>query len=319
MIMSMTPNLANANKVLKELGFPRAQLNDRSALCLLALLNLPPDKNWSEAEASMIGVTPIMQWIQTHYRRTYAPNTRETFRRQTIHQFLAAGLLVQNPDDPQRPVNSPATVYQIEPTALQLLRTWGTSLWPERLAAYLQLRPSLADRYAAERQVSKKPITIAMGGELTLSPGRHSELIKAVLEEFAPRFAPEAALLYIGDTASKWAFIDSERVSTLNIRLDLHGKMPDVILYDPNRNRLFLIEAVASHGPVDGKRHDELNAMFSAASAHLIFVTAFPDRRTMARYLSVLAWETEVWVAESPSHLIHFNGDKFLGGLAAEA
>jgi len=95
--------------------------------------------------------------------------------------------------------------------------------------------------------------------------------------------------------------------------------MPDVILFDMARNRLFLIEAVTSHGPVDGKRHDELTAMFSAASSNLVFVTAFPDRRTMARYLSVIAWETEVWVAESPSHLIHFNGDKFLSGFAAKS
>lgn len=312
MSMSTITNLSESIQVLRELGFPRAQLNDRSAFCLLALLNLSPNKHWIDAEAPMMGVTPIMQWIQTHYGKAYAPNTRETFRRQTIHQFLAAGLLVQNPDDPQRPVNSPATVYQLEPTALQLLRTWGTALWPERLAVYLQVRPSLADRYAAERRATRKPITIAMGGELTLSPGKHSELIKAVLEEFAPRFALDAALIYVGDTASKWAFIDNDLLSALDLRLDLHGKMPDVILYDPTRNRLFLVEAVTSHGPMDGKRYDELTAMFSATSSHLIFVTAFPDRRTMARYLSVIAWETEVWVAESPSHLIHFNGDKFL-------
>jgi hypothetical protein len=37
------------------------------------------------------------------------------------------------------------------------------------------------------------------------------------------------------------------------------------------------------------------------------------DRRAMLKYLNDISWETEVWVADSPTHLIHFNGERFLG------
>ena len=150
--MSQHSRVVEALEILKGLGFPREQQNERSALCLLALLNLTPEKSWDEAEASLMGVTPIMGWVRVHYSRSYAPNTRETFRRQTIHQFLAAGLLIQNPDNPLRPVNSPATVYQIAPSALELLQARHTTDWPDKLSAYLALRPTLIERYAQERQ-----------------------------------------------------------------------------------------------------------------------------------------------------------------------
>ena len=98
--------------------------------------------------------------------------------------------------------------------------------------------------------------------------------------------------------------------------VDAHGKMPDVVLHCPDRNWLLLVESVTSHGPVDGKRHDELARLFACSSAGLVYATAFPSRAVMARYLSDIAWETEVWCADSASHLIHFNGARFLGPYA---
>jgi hypothetical protein len=91
--------------------------------------------------------------------------------------------------------------------------------------------------------------------------------------------------------------------------------MPDVVLYDTAKNWLLLIESVASHGLVDGQRHTELAALFAESSAGLglVYVTASPNRAMMGRYLGEIAWETEVWVADAPLHLIHFNGDRFLG------
>ena len=82
------------------------------------------------------------------------------------------------------------------------------------------------------------------------------------------------------------------------------------------RNWLVLVESVTSHGPVDAKRHSELSRLFSSSSAGLVYVTAFPDRSVMSQYVGQIAWETEVWVADSPTHLIHFNGPKFLGPYA---
>jgi hypothetical protein len=303
----------DARTILVSLGLPRAQQNERSALCLLALLNLTPDKTWRQAENPLMGITPIMNWARQHYHKIYAPNTRETVRRQTMHQFVDAGIALYNPDKPDRPVNSPKAVYQIEPATLRLLRSYGTRKWRNNLIEYLAKRGTLAARYAHERRQNRIPVQIASDKRITLSPGEHSELIRAVIEDFAPRFAPDSKLVYAGDTGDKWGYLDAALLTKLGIAVDSHGKMPDVVLYHPKKNWLLLVEAVTSHGPVDGKRHAELTQLFADAKPGLIYVTAFPNRAVMARYLADIAWETEVWVADAPSHLIHFDGQRFLG------
>ena len=248
-----------------------------------------------------------------HYGKDYAPNTRETVRRQTMHQFCDAGLVLYNPDKPDRPVNSPHAVYQIEPSALALLRTFDTLVWHENLAAYLAERETLVAKYAREREQNRIPVEIAPGQHITLSPGEHSELIRAIIEDFAPRFAPGSMLVYAGDTGDKWGYFDAALLAGLGVHVDAHGKMPDVVLHYTAKNWLLLVESVTSHGPVDGKRHVELASLFAGSTAGLVYVTAFPNRTIMGRYLSEIAWETEVWVADAPSHLIHFDGERFLG------
>lgn len=302
-----------AHKIIVSLGLPRAQQNERSALSLLALLNLTPGKEWAKAENPLVGITPIMDWAREHYGKEYAPNTRETFRRQTMHQFCDAGVALYNPDKPDRPVNSPKAVYQIEPTALKLLRSFGTALWHENLTTYLSERETLVAKYAMEREQNRIPVEIAPGKEITLSPGEHSELIRAIIEDFAPRFAPGSVLVYAGDTGDKWGYFDAALLVELGVDVDSHGKMPDVILHFVEKNWLLLVESVTSHGPVDGKRHAELAKLFAGSKAGLVYVTAFPNRSILGRYLAEIAWETEVWVADAPSHLIHFNGVRFLG------
>lgn len=303
----------DALKIITLLGLPRAQQNERSALCLLALLNLTPGKSWAKAENPLMGITPIMDWEREHYDKEYAPNTRETVRRQTMHQLCDAGIALYNPDKPDRPVNSPKAVYQIEPATLALLRTFGTSQWQHNLEAYLAERETLIARYAKKREQNRIPVEVAPGREITLSIGEHSELIRAIIEDFAPRFAPGSVLVYVGDTGDKWGYFDDALLAQLGVELDSHGKMPDVVLHYTARNWLLLVESVTSHGPVDGKRHAELAKLFAGATSGLVYVTAFPNRSVMGRYLGEIAWETEVWVADAPSHLIHFNGERFLG------
>lgn len=306
-------NIEQAISILKDLGLPKAQQNERSGLCLLALLNLTQDKSWSEAESHLIGITPMMEFSRDNYGKEYAPNSRETFRRFTMHQFVDAGIALYNPDKPDRPVNSPKAVYQIELETLNLLRKYNTPVWGSALEDYLSVRQTLVERYAKEREQNKIPVQIAEGKEIYITPGEHSELIKAIIEDFAPRYAPGAKLIYAGDTGEKMGYFDKELLRQLGVVVDSHGKMPDVVIYFPKKDWLLLVESVTSHGPVDGKRHEELARLFKESKAGIVYVTAFPNRSVMARYLSELAWETEVWVADAPSHLIHFNGVRFLG------
>lgn len=302
-----------AHQIIVSLGLPRAQQNERSALCLLALLDLTPSTAWTDAQNPLVGITPIMDWAREHYDKEYAPNTRETIRRQMMHQFCDAGIALYNPDKPDRPVNSPKAVYQVEPAALALLRTFGTPAWHDGLAAYLAQRETLVARYAMEREQNRIPVEIAPGKEITLSPGEHSALIRDIIADFAPRFAPGSALVYAGDTGGKRGYFDAPLLARLGVDVDSHGKMPDVVLHFTTKNWLLLVESVTSHGPVDGKRHAELAKLFAGSTAGLVYVTAFPNRAIMSRYLGEIAWETEVWVADAPSHLIHFDGVRFLG------
>jgi len=292
---------------------PRQQQNERSALCLLALCDLKPKDRWADARNPLIGITPIMEFAARHYGKTYAPNTRETVRRQSVHQFVDAGIAAYNPDDPARKVNSPAAVYQITPEMLALVRTYGTNRWQTALRTFLAQSPSLAERYATRRKMKLVPLAIAPGKVIHLSPGEHSELIRQIVEVFGPRFAPGGKLVYVGDTGAKWGYFDRSAIRGLGVSVDSHGKMPDVVIHMPDKNWLLLCESVTSHGPVDSKRHGELKRLFADCTAGLVFVTAFPTRAVMAKYLSAIAWETEVWCAEAPTHLIHFNGERFLG------
>lgn len=299
--------------VLKALKAPKEQCNERSALTLLALLDIEPAGAWAKAGEPRRGVTEIMDWMAAKYGKKYAPNTRETVRRFTLHQFVEMGVVLLNPDDPRRPTNSPKNVYQIEPSALELLRTFGSDDWQKNLTEYLASMQGKNRLREAARQMSQIPVTLPTGQTLQLSAGGQNVLIKEIIEQFAPRFTPAGHVVYVGDAGDKHLVNDEAYLRKLGVVIDRHGKMPDVVIHYKERNWLILVEAVTSHGPVNMLRHTQLKDLFAESTAGLVFVTAFLDRQAMREYLPEIAWETEVWVADAPSHLIHFNGERFLG------
>lgn len=305
--------ISEAQWMLTELGFPQAQSNERSALTLLALLDLRPDESWAAVGAPLRGITEMMSFMRERYGKDYAPNTRETVRRQTIHQFCAAGLATKNPDDPDRPTNSGKTVYQINSLARTLAKSYGTDAWPERLAAYLERVGTLADQLERQRQLRRIPVRLPDGTSVDLSPGGQNPLIKEIIQEFCPRFTPGGAVWYIGDADEKFAVFEGDAFEGAGIRIPHHGKMPDVIVQHADEPWLVVVEAVTSHGPIDSKRRAELDQLLQPPRLGLVYVTAFADRATFRPYVADIAWETEVWVADSPDHLIHFDGSKFLG------
>jgi hypothetical protein len=305
--------IQEALEILEAIGLPRQQQNERSALTLLSLLGLKPEDDWENASAPLMGITPMMEFFAAHYGRRYAPNTRETVRRQTVHQFVQAGLILPNPDKPSRPTNSPKAVYQVEPSALKLLREFGKPSWTMRLREYLKSIETLKRLYARERDMRRIPVRLRSGEQITLSPGGQNVLVKKIIDEFCPLFTPGGQVIYVGDTQKKWAYFDAEALGALGVEIEEHGKMPDVVVHYTEKNWLVLIEAVTSHGPVNPKRRHELKKLFAGSHIGLVYVTAFLDRRTLLKYLDDISWETEVWIAESSTHLIHFNGERFLG------
>lgn len=311
--MKRAKKVGQALQLLKDMDFPREQQNDRTAYALLALAGLTPDKAWSKATAVPLGITPIMEFIDKEYGKKYAPNTRETIRRFSVHQMIQAHFLICNPDKSDRPPNSPKTIYQLESQALELIRNYGSTSWQKCLVEYRQTVVSLREEYEKAREGKRIPVKIKAGHLVSLSPGGQNVLVKNILDDFVPFFTPNAHVIYVGDTDQKFAFFEETYLKTLGVVVDKHGKMPDVIVHFKKKNWLVLIEAVTSHGPISPKRRIELQDLFRKSKAGLVYVTAFTDRRTMTKYLRDISWATEVWVAESPTHLIHFNGDRFLG------
>lgn len=307
--------LEEAREILRILGLPEAQQNEISALTLLALANLAPDEPWSAAERVRRTVSKdIMAFIAAHYGKQYAPNTRETFRRQVLHQFVQAKIADYNPFEPNLPTNSPRAHYAITESALTAIRTYGTPIWGGAAAQFLAEHGSLAATYARHRSSGQLvPITLPGGRRIELSPGKHNQVQKAIIEEFAPRFAEGAELLYLGDTAKKTVIMEAAELAALGLSASDHDKLPDVVLFDRRRGWLFLIEAVTSHGPMSPKRVFELQEQLKESAVGPIYVSAFPDMAEFRKHMRDIAWETEVWIAEIPDHMIHFNGDRFLG------
>ncbi len=305
--------LAEAIEVLTSLQFGPKQRNEAAAYTLLALLDLSPEEAWADAESPLCGITPVISFIAESYGVRYAPNTRETIRDEAVKFFVGESLLLRNPDDPERPTNSGKTVYQIESSALALLRKFGAPEWLPALREYLAGRESTKNEITRNRHLARVPVALPDGSRVALSPGGQNPLIKAVIEVFCPAFAPGGVVLYIGDTESKFVHLEAASLAVLGVTLDSAAKIPDVIVHYAAKNWLLIIEAVTSAGPVDGKRRKELKDLFAGCKAGLVFVTAFENRRTMQTFVSQIAWESEVWIAEDPDHMIHFNGERFLG------
>ena len=309
----MDDKIHEALNILISLGVPREQQNDRTALCLLALTDIRPDTEWRNASNPLIGITPMMEFARNFYDKNYAPNTRETFRRFSMHQLVQAGIALYNPDYPTRPVNSPKAVYQISPDALNVIRSYKSIFYDKNVQNFNTIVGCLAAKYSKERKQTMIPVRAHNGKEIHLSSGSHSILIKEIIDNMAPRFLHNAELIYVGDTGEKWEYFDIELAKKLHINVDQHGKMPDVIFYIQEKNWLVLVESVTSHGPVDSKRFIELENLFFNVLAYKIYISAFPNKQIMSKYSSQIAWETEVWIADNPTHMIHYNGDKFLG------
>lgn len=195
----------------------------------------------------------MMDFAKEYYNKEYAPNTRETFRRFSTHQMVQAGIVVYNPDKPDRPVNSPNTVYRISPAVLKVIKAYKTECFDSLLTEFIKNQSTLSAQYAHERTMNMVSVKIKKNYNIQISPGKHSELIRDIIEQMAPRFLPNSIFIYVGDTGEKWGYYDQELAGSLLFNVQQHGKMPDVILYVEDKKWLVLIEAVTSHDLLTAK------------------------------------------------------------------
>ena len=308
-----------AKRLLKLFEFDEKRTNDMAARTLLSLLNLREGDTWDQATNNRIGVRGLMDWMRNNLDFPIAENSRETIRREVLHQFVAAAFCEHNDDDPDRPTNSSKNVYRVSPNALSVIRMYSgsnddtSSEFRIALEEYLAYAPSLVELQREERRMAKIPVRMPSNEIAYINPGGQNKLIKSMVEEFCPRFAPGGQVLYIGDADSKTSNYNKELLSSLGINLDMHGKMPDLVVYQRDKNWLFLMEAVTTHGPVNPLRKKDLESLFGGSEAGIVYVSCFPNRQVLRSHLMDIAWETEVWLESDPTHMIHFNGSRFMG------
>lgn len=297
-----------AREFLQMVGMPKAQQTDICCYVLLAMAGIKPDMSWSEAENDWIRIHDIIQFVNRNYGTTYAENSREIFRKQALHRFRTAALV----EDNGKSTNSPNYRYRLTDETLQVIKQMETQEREKAVGRFLMYHEKLVDIYASKKKMTMMPVKIN-GMNFRFSTGKHNELQKSIIEEFAPRFAPDSECLYVGDTIEKDLVKNIDKLTKLGFEITLHDKMPDVVLYREDKEWIYFIESVTSVGPMDPKRILEIEDMTKKVTAGKIYVTAFLDFKTYKKFSEELAWETEVWIAELPEHMIHLNGDKFMG------
>jgi len=302
-----------AHEILVALGLPREQTNERSSLTLIALGKLSEEDSWQNVQRPCMRIVDIMDWMRDKLNKNYAPNSRETIRRRTIHQFEQARIVDRNPDEPTRPTNSGLTVYRLTDSIIRVIKSYGTESFQRETEDFIQSHGSLSDKYNKLRDLNKVSVKFPDDSIQYMSPGKHNELQRLIIEEFAPRFIKDSVVAYLGDTAEKHIIIDDNLLQSLNITVTEHDKLPDIIIYSPKTDWIFFIEAVTTHGPISPKRYHEFEYMLAKCTCGRVYVTAFLTANDFRKYASDIVWESEVWIAEAPDHMIHYNGDKFIG------
>lgn len=297
-----------ARQLLREIGMPEKQQADLCCYVLLAMANVKEDDDWKVATNEWIRIHDIIQFVGAYYGVMYAENSRETFRKQALHHFRTAALI----EDNGKATNSPNYRYRLTEETLEMIRSIGGHKEDSAIKRFMSYHEKLVEIYASKKEMTKMPVKIN-NQEFTFSAGKHNELQKAIIEEFAPRFAPNSECLYVGDTIEKDLVKNIEKLQKLGFEITLHNKMPDVVLYREDKDWIYFIESVTSVGPMDPKRMIEISEMTKNVTAGKIFVTAFQNFAVFKKFSDSLAWETEVWISEMPDHMIHLNGDRFMG------
>lgn len=310
-----------ALQVLVALGVPLDGLTmrrkEKMAKAFLAVANLKPGMAWRHAKDNdhhhQLQTRQIITFMNAHLSEAIADSSYDDIRRKDLALPVEALVIVKSAKNPDANTNDGTRGFALNPLAAQAIRQFGTPQWQASLGQFLRGRQPLADQLRRDRDLARVPVQIGVGVSLTFSPGKHNVLQKSIIESFLAVFGFGAEVLYVGDTANKSLFVNRAGLAELKFFELAHDKLPDVVAYSKARNWLYLIEAVTTANPITELRRRTLAELTRACTADVIFITAFPDRTTYRKFAKDIAWETEAWIADAPEHMIHFNGDKFLG------
>jgi DNA (cytosine-5)-methyltransferase 1 len=307
--------------VLSKLGIPLDGLKPRElekmAMAFLALADVKRSADWSKTRIregkDTLKSRDIIAYLNTHFDEKISMGSYDDIRRKDLKLPVVAGIIIASANKPNAARNDPARGYSLSPEYVELVRRFGQPDWVDAMEEFMADRPTLAERLDAARQIEIVPIKLPYGQTIQFSPGEHNLLQKAIIEQFLPRYGFGAEVLYVGGNAKKILVKDEQKLKSLKFFELAHGELPDIVAYSPIKNWLFLIEAVHSSGPISPVRLSELKRLAKHCAADIVFITAFLNRDAFRKFAPEIAWETEVWIADAPDHMVHFDGDKYLG------
>lgn len=319
--MQIEQLVKDALNILEAAGIPLQGLSKRRqekmAKAFLAVAGIRPGVCWSDAQSNETGhrllSRQVIAFMNEHLGEKIADSSYDDIRRKDLVLPVTAGLVLKSASNPHANTNDGTRPYALNPAFAAVVKLYGSDAWCAAMTGFLRDQPTLAEQLNRERELARVPVMLANGITLHFSPGPHNQLQKRLIEDFLPLYGYGAEVLYVGDTADKFLYLDKKRLEALAFATLAHDKLPDVVAYSASKNWLYLIEAVHSANPITELRRRALAEMAAQCKAEAVYVTAFPDRETFRKHVKDIAWETEVWIADAPEHLIHFNGDKFLG------
>ncbi len=309
----------NLLDIFNAIGIPIEGTNrklERMAKACLAVGQIK--QSFKEAVSSNEGLfsrsRDIIAFENQYYGENIADSSYDDIRRQDLKQLVEAGIVINSASQEEQATNNPSRGYALSPVFKELLRNYDTPKWNSALEQFATETTSLKEELERRRNLIKVPITLPNGKTIDLSFGEHNKLQKSIVEVFLPLFGFGAEVLYIGDTADKFLYVNREVLEKLNFFPLEHEELPDVIAYSNEKKLLFLIEAFHSTGEWNEVRVRKIKRKLeeSHCTAQIVFFTAFENRANFKQKAKDIAWETEVWLADNPEHLIHFNGYKFL-------
>ena len=288
---------------------------ERMAMAFLAcgdikeMEDLKIAKDWNSGYS--LKTRSIIKFVNEHFNENISSGSYDDIRRKDLKLLTISEVVLRS--SPNSATNDSTRGYSINPTYAELIRDFGSKDWEKTISDRLKNIEPLSLKLKRERTIQKVEVILPSGGELSFSAGEHNDLQKAIIEKFLSRYGNGAEVLYVGDTSDKYLYLEKEKLEKLNFFEISHEELPDVIAYSKKKNWLYLIEAVHSSGPISEIRLLQLQKLTKDCTANIVFVTAFLNRQKFRQFMTDIAWETEVWIADNPDHLIHFNGDKFLG------
>lgn len=303
--------------ILGEVGIPLDGTPRRLEKMAMACLAVGDIKTvFAEAKSAndnhFLTTREIITFENENYCENISSGSYDDIRRKDLLFPIQAKIVLNSSSFDVQATNNPTRGYALNPMFAELIKCYGTAKWKKSIANYKKQVEFLKEELERKRNLEKIPVKLPSGIELELSAGEHNVLQKCIVEDFLARFGMGAEVLYIGDTSDKFLFKNHEVLNQIGFFTLEHEELPDVVAYCHEKNLLFLIEAVHSAGPMSEIRVRKLKKQLEKCTAYPIFVTTFLNKKEFRKWVTEIAWETEVWIADNPEHMIHFNGYKFL-------